>query len=218
MLDALIDKLGSGLVQLLGLVALGVVVVLTVWLRSKVMDVLGKHFVVSEIQNDQQITELLVEIRVGCEADRVSIYMFHNGERYTNGNSMLRLSGAYETLAAGISSQRPNSQNVLVSTVPEAVEFLVDDDVRDALYSGKTADLEPCFYRAALEAQGVRCVAKYPLCKGPDIIGFVCADFVQTDTPHQLSLDIIKQHAPKLEMYLNDTKKTSLWRRLFGGK
>jgi hypothetical protein len=182
------------------------------------METLGNHFVVSEIQSNKQITELLVEIRLECKADRVSVYLFHNGERYTNGSSILRISGSYETLAAGISSQRSNSQNVLVSTVPEAVDFLAEDNVTDTVFSIKTEDLEPCFYSAALEAQGVKCVAKFPLCKGNDVIGFICADFVQTDAPNKKSLDVLKKHSAKLELYLNDTKKISLWRKLLRGK
>jgi len=219
MLDALIDKIGNGLLQLLGLAALGAIALAAVWLKRKITDLLTKHMVVEEIQNGQKITELLVEIRLACKADRVSIYLFHNGEHYINGSSILRISGAYETVAAGIATQRGNTQNVLISTVPEAVAFLVKPRPKDAVAMTHTSELEPGFYRAALEAQGVRAVAKYPLYKASDIIGFICADFVQKDVQEDHGdLDIIKTHAPRLELYLHETKKVSLWRKLFGAR
>ena len=39
--------------------------------------------------------------------------------------------------------------------------------------------------------------------KDNDIIGFICADFVQSDGPGDKALEIIKTTAPQIELHLN---------------
>jgi hypothetical protein len=202
-MDYLVDKAQDSLVQLLVVVFSIAIVITCTILRSKLLRWLKRHFVVEALRDDHKIMELLVEIRVKTVADRVSIFLFHNGERYVNGNSILRLSGSYESLAAGISSHREYSQNILVSTVPQAVVFLCGDDPTQVVAYQRTQELESCFYKAVLESQGIQSVAKYPLRKGGDIIGFICADFVQSSGPTVGELRIIKEMAPQIELRLH---------------
>ena len=215
-MDALIDSIGFGIMQLLGFTLLAVITIVLIWAKRVVSRLVQSHFVVEEIQNDQKITELLVEVRLAAKADRVCIYLFHNGEHYISGSSILRISGAYETVAFGISMQRLSAQSILISTVPEAVSFLVNPDAQEAVAVANVEDLAPGFYRSALELQGVRATAKYPLYKSSDVVGFICADYVQQLPPSDADIDILKRHAPKLEMYLHHTKKASWWKRVLG--
>lgn len=213
----IIKQVYESLSQVMVLTIGSVVIVLAMILKKRITDWLKKHFVKETVINDARIKELLVEIRVTLDADRVSIFMFHNGERYVNGNSILRLSGAYESLKAGICSHRDSSQNMLVSTVSEAVSFLVNEPFEKVCFQ-KVADIDECYYQAVLISQGVQAIAKYPLKKDSDIIGFICADFVQNQGPGEQALEFIKATAPQIELHLNKGRRFKGWlARLLGG-
>lgn len=198
----ILDTAYANLLQLLVVTIGAVLIVSMMILRKGVIKWLKKHVVADTLRDDSRIKELMVEVRVTTSADRVSVFLFHNGEKYVNGQSILRLSGAYESLANGICSHRDTSQNMLVSTVSEAVSFLVTSPF-DKVFFQKVEDIDVCYYQAVLISQGVKSVAKYPLRKDNDIIGFICADFVQTDGPGEDKLEIIKTTAPQIELYLN---------------
>jgi hypothetical protein len=215
----IIEKAYSTLTNLLVFSVGAVLIVVMMVLKAKIGHWFKKHFVAEMVQRDADIKELLVEIRIKTKADRVSVSLFHNGERYVNGNSILRVSGAYESLEKGICSHRDSSQSILVSTVSEAVSFLVGKPY-EKVYFKKVADLEECYYQAVLISQGAKAVAKYPLRKGSDVIGFICADFVQTDGPPVKDLDLIKTLAPQIELHLNSRGQGGVKRllaKLLGG-
>ena len=213
MWDAIIQGIEKSALTVVALVAFGGLMILIGVLRSRIQKMLSKTLVLTEIRNSQKITEILVEIRVKCKGDRAAVYLFHNGERYTNGNSILRLSGAYETVGPGISSQLPNGQGILVSSVQEAVEFLADEQRSEKVYYKEVQHIPGCAYKATLEAQGVDAVAKFPLHDGEDVIGFVCVDFVQRK-PAVGELITIPKAAGRLEWYLKNSKKPGFWARI----
>lgn len=196
-----------------------VLIVVMMVLKAKVGNWFKRHFVAEMVKLDADIKEILVEIRIKTKADRVSVYLFHNGEHYVNGNSILRISGAYESLKNGICSHRDSSQSILVSTVSESVGFLVGSPL-EKVYFKKVSDLEGCYYQAVLVSQGVRALAKYPLLKGSDIIGFICVDYVQNEGPPIKDLDLIKEQAPQIELHLNSRGQGGLKRlmaKVLGG-
>lgn len=209
MWETLVAGMQKSAVAIAALVAFGGMMLLVSFVRNRVQQMLSKKFVLTEIRCSQKITEILVEIRVKCRADRVAIYLFHNGERYTNGNSILRLSAAYETVGNGISPQRDQAQNILISSVSESVAFLADEEARDKVFYREVADIPTCSYKAVLEAQGVKSVAKYPLHDGEDVIGFICLDFV-VNKPEVGELVCVSNAAGRLELYLKNNKKPSL--------
>ena len=217
MWDAIANEAQKSLVALLALAAVGGMMLLVAYLRAKVQAFVSKTLVLSEIRCSQKITDILAEIRIRCKADRVAVYLFHNGERYTNGNSILRLSGAYETVGPGISSQLPHGQGILVSSIQEAVEFLADEQRSDRVYYKEVENIPPCSYRSTLKSQGVEAVAKFPLHDCDDIIGFVCVDFVKRK-PVIGELTSIPPAASRLEVYLKNNKKPGFFSRLLRRK
>lgn len=215
MWDALTKGIESSVISVMALCAFGGLIILVTFLRKRVATYLEKHFIVDEIKHSQKIMDILVEMRVKTRADRVSICLFHNGERYTNGSSILKISAAYETVADGISSERAREQNVLVSTVPEAVAFLTHLDHMDKVHCDVMEQMPNCYYKSSLLNQGLHAVAKYPLRDGEDIIGFICVDFVKS-VPEMSRIPIIMREAPRLEMYLNRQEPRGFWRKIKG--
>jgi hypothetical protein len=66
-----------------------------------------------------------------------------------------------------------------------------------------------------LESKGVKAVARYPLFKADQVIGFINADYVQGYRPTPEVLAEIQKAAAAIEWNLNQTKNKSWWAVLF---
>lgn len=56
------------------------------------------------ILSDKSINDYLTELRVKCEASRVSLFQFHNGETFSTNEPIWKISTTHESCASGISS------------------------------------------------------------------------------------------------------------------
>ena len=73
----------------------------------------GSDCVVKRAINDiDEMTYLLDEIKDEIKADRVSIMSFHNGGEYYSGKSMQKISCSYEVVSPGISRSILDLQNI----------------------------------------------------------------------------------------------------------
>ena len=211
MLDVIKESIFGQLYHVFILVGSVPILLFLFWLKGRLLAWAKGVFVRSTLQGDQHVQELLVEIRVTADADRVAVYLFHNGEHYVSGNSILRVSAAYESLGNGIAGQLESAQSMLVSTIPQATYFLTVQNLGEYVFFRKVSDVETCFYKAVLSDQGVQAVAKYPIRKNGEIIGYICADFVKTDDPDQTKLAVLKKTAPQLELHINS--RSSVFRK-----
>lgn len=218
MLTHIPESVSSEIASLFGLAIFAGIGLLVIYLKRKLSAMMANGVLSKNIEANRQVYKLLVELRVRLQADRLAIFMFHNGDCYINGNSILKVSCAYEDLAAGISSERANSQGVLVSTVQEAFDFLVDKNSRKQIAVIMTRDLPPGYYKAVMNSQGVRMILKYPLLKGDKIIGMLCADYVQDDSlpvPIAALQESVIAAVPMIELQLNQAKTKTWLAKLF---
>jgi len=97
------------------------------YLQKKQQKKKKDHCIVTyTIQNNnvqKAIDFLLQEIK----ASRVHIYEFHNGDHFYSGGSQQKFSCTYESLAAGVSSESLNLQNLRISTFNNFVESSISD-------------------------------------------------------------------------------------------
>lgn len=205
----------DGLKDFAGFAAAGGIALVGVWAKRKLSVWLENRFLSRNLKADQQMRIRLIELRVKTAADRVAIYMFHNGDHYINGNSILRTSALYEAVGPGISSEMHTAQGVLLSTIPEALEFLCVKDPKAVVDYRAVEDLPICFYRAVLESKGVRALAKYPLHRDGQIVGFINADYVRSYQPSADELDAIKASVPLLELSLNPDRRKGILAEIF---
>jgi len=212
MSEWLSSQLGNGLLQLAGLLLLGAIAVTVVYLRGKLTRALFGEDIVEQVAVDTQLLELLAALREAMGADRAYVFLFHNGDRYTNGNDILRMSCAHESVNAGVSHEQKNAQGVLLSTVPEAIRFLVDRTRDDtSVFFTLSQDVPASYYRSVLESYGVSAVAKYPLYKANNIVGFVGADYNSVDVDMQ-KVQALADRAPQLELVVNREEKKAKWK------
>lgn len=87
-----------GLGQVLSGVLLGVI---AVWARSA-KNYLKKKTIKRSIRENLMIKQLLAEIRSYCDADRVQLYQFHNGDHYVSGGSIQKASMTHFVLNRGV--------------------------------------------------------------------------------------------------------------------
>lgn len=66
----------------------------------------------SSIMKNKIIQSCLRDCRQSIDADRALIFLYHNREIFANGNHLLKVSCAFESLNTGITSVSPNYLNI----------------------------------------------------------------------------------------------------------
>jgi len=77
-----------------------------------------------DIKLQQQVNDLLLELRVRAGASRAYIDQFHNGQWFSPRAPVWRMSMTHERCAPGVSSIVESQRNIPVSTVLDYVSFL----------------------------------------------------------------------------------------------
>lgn len=67
---------------------------------------------------DIEIIKRMEEVKESLNADRVQIYEYHNGGRWANGRSALKVDCSYEVVRAGVRPYQMLLQNIPLSCVP----------------------------------------------------------------------------------------------------
>jgi hypothetical protein len=202
--------------ELGGLLLVGILGFTLLWLKSRIFNIMKKPALQDQVEVDLSIRDVLAAARSKMDAHRSYVYMFHNGDYYNNGNSILKMSCTHESVAAGISKEGAQAQGILVSTVPEAVLSLVEaGNTPETITITHIHNLQPCYYRSAMEAQGVATVAKCALYKNNNIIGFVGVDFLHDEIDID-KLHFLKDYSPRLEFLVNQQAPKSFWDSLTG--
>ena len=212
------QQVGGWLLDLLALAAFGGLAYALMRLQRRLVGIIQKHINFdAPLERNERVLELLAELRNEVAADRAFVFQFHNGDRFLNGDVRLRMSCSCESVGNGISREQSNEQNILVDTVPDAVRFLTARDPRKEVRVQHTSDIAEGYYRAVLETQGIKMMAKYPIYKDTIIVGFFGVDIVRDGTV-TLDVDTIKTFGPRIEIAVNRSRlrgsllKVLLWR------
>jgi hypothetical protein len=102
---------------------------LTIWLKHK-LDASKKEdkcIINKTVKEDTEIISRLDEIKEEIDADRISIYSFHNGGEYYSGKSMQKLSCSYEVVKPGVSRTQLTAQNIPVSACLTTLQNLMEN-------------------------------------------------------------------------------------------
>lgn len=80
-----------------------------------------------QVNNNLLIYNLLNEILVKFNCDRVQIYDFHNSERYMNGFHALKMSCTYEVCKPNVKQCQDQLQNIPINCQPHFVSNLLEN-------------------------------------------------------------------------------------------
>jgi hypothetical protein len=194
-----VDDFWKEIGKILGLLSLGVVLLfaermrawLTEWWKSR-----GLNPIARAVKMCRAIHELLVELRVQLDADRVYVMQFHNGQVFTSNNPVYRMSCTQETVCTAVSRQQDKLQGIMVETAWRELEpmfgdqelagiELIHEDEADegklplrGTYYYRVASLPEGAFKSSMIARGVVVAAISPMLDPRrNIVGFVAADF-----------------------------------------
>ena len=121
MLETLIPTL-TALVGVLG--TLG-----TIWFKHKLKERNKEKEVCPVgkcVNEDVELLNKLNEILGDINADRVSIYSFHNGGEFYSGKPMQKMSMSYEVVSSGIARRQIQRQSIPVSACASTLQTLME--------------------------------------------------------------------------------------------
>lgn len=107
-------------------------------------------------------------------ADRVSVYEFHNGESFYSGSHQQKFSCTYEYFKAGVSSEALGQQGLRVSTFNQFVSQIINEKIFK--YSN-TQDLDDSLLKNWFEDKGVKSIVAIPIITlNKNIIGMISVE------------------------------------------
>lgn len=148
-------------------------------------------------EKNEKIQEKLTELRITLNADRTYLSMFHNGFKYVDGSEVLKKSRTNESVAEGITFEAEKYRNLMISHMNEEM-ILVE---KGPIYS-LASDLPDSKFKRMLVSSRIKAVARCPVKKNNDIIGFLGTDFMSLPiTPP--NLDELSKYAGIIEQILS---------------
>jgi len=188
----------TGLGQIVLILLFGGVLLVLEYLRQKATDwyrYRKLHPIARSVLANRKVHTLLVELRTRTDADRAYIYLFHNGQVFSNKNPLWRMSCTQETCRQGISHEIDHRQSVLASTVWDGLAPFFGDikDIGDGcqeinmhknkVYVFTVHDMTDSYWKRALVAHGVKYKIASPIIDHRnEIVGLVAIDFCTEET------------------------------------
>lgn len=172
---------------------------LTIWLKHK-LDARKKDdkcIINKTVKEDTEIISRLDEIKEEIDADRISIYSFHNGGEYYSGKSMQKLSCSYEVVKPGVSRTQLTAQNIPVSACLTTLHNLMENKEFHCVDVENNYPESACKFQ--LVENGVKSTYQYAIFNlERKAIGVLRADFVgemnelTSEEEHTLKYSAIK--------------------------
>lgn len=137
------DYVSKFITEAIVLTITGLICVITVLLRKKIIDSLIQfistkfkfkiykqvHLAKRDIERDIKLQDILADLRIRSAADRCYILQFHNGSVFSAKNQMWRLTCTHESLNNGIRPAIGSLQNILSSSISDIIYPLWLEDV-----------------------------------------------------------------------------------------
>jgi len=123
-----------------------------------------------EKNEDFQIYDRLMYLRIKSSADRVRLCQFHNGGKFLSGNPMKKFTCTHETTSKGVSNESDRLQNCLTSVFLDKVLAVKENNpkarkVSDLLMESRSKNL--------YKSNEVERFVLLPIYKSDLIIGFI---------------------------------------------
>jgi hypothetical protein len=142
------------------------------------------HPLARAVMANKAVHTLLVELRAKTGADRANVYLFHNGQVFSNLNPVWRLSCTQETCKPGVTHDIERLQNILSSTIWDCLEPLFQDmkekdKSKWSLPHVFVVDKIPeGFFKGFLTARGIKIKIVCPLLNNRrQVVGFVALNY-----------------------------------------
>ena len=155
------------------------------WYRERKL-----HPIARSVLANKRVHSLLVELRAKTHADRACVYLFHNGQTFSNKNPLWRLSCTQEYCREGISHEIDGLQNILASLFWEGIApfFAAKGELQDGIkqythgkykvFAMDVYKMEDSYFKRALVARGVKTNIITPLLDNTEeVVGYVSLNY-----------------------------------------
>jgi len=134
-----------------------------------------KNCIIEYTRQNENVEKALEYTLDELNADRVYIFEFHNGEHFYSGNHQQKFSATYESVAAGISSESLNLQNLRVSTFNHFIKDIIDYKMH--IFNSDYKNKKSLCYNW-FKQRGIHNSYAFPVkTLNKKIIGIICIDF-----------------------------------------
>jgi len=136
---------------------------------------------------DRRALQSLSQLLDSTEADRASIYMFHNGKTAVNSVPFMFYSQTHEVARRGVSRDIMDTQSIPISTISPWTYYLLDG----RCFVGDVSQIGDPVLESLWFSRGVDHIAMCPLAAAGGIpFGFVTAQWNEgSPRPHALTAD-----------------------------
>ena len=191
----------------------------------------GKYPARREAEQNKDIYNELVELRVLTEADRASVLRFHNGTEFLPSHPAWKLSCTNEVVRHGITYEAARLQGLLVSLIPNIVSPLLTGlssnpgikipECPECPFKTKCLkenkrvvviqvdEMENCFSQFHLEGQNIKTVVMCGIASGGNVYGAVILNFCDAKLKADRLTDVtqkICRATDKIQFYLQYKK------------
>lgn len=153
------------------------------------------HPIARSVLANKTVNSLLIELRATTEADRSAVFLFHNGQTFSNKNPLWRMSCTQECCRMGVSHEIGSMQNMLASLFWDGLAplFGQDSDLAPGIshfiafrgqraYKIEVHKMNDSYYKRSLLVRGVKVAYCTPISDAhKEIVGYVslnyCSDF-----------------------------------------
>ena len=137
-------------------------------------------------KSDDEISFILKEIQVITQASRVVYGLFHNGEYWGSGMSMLKLSVHLEQKTKGTSSIKNIVKDIPISLLRNEIDYMITSKDKFVFTDIKSPDiLEGC--KLHLENIGVEACYEFLICYKDETYGILAVQYTTNTFAKELS-------------------------------
>lgn len=191
---SILSLLGQIAIVLLG----GLCIVFLERLRQKAMDWYKQrklHPIAKSVQANKKVNNLLIELRAKLDADRASVFLFHNGQVFSNKNPLWRVSCTQECCKTGVSHEIASLQNILASLFWDGLDPLFEQGATSVhgiqsfklptgqfVYVMDVHSMNDSFFKRSMITRGVSKKLICPLSDGKkEIVGYVALNYCSSE-------------------------------------
>jgi hypothetical protein len=197
-MEELLNWLGQNIGTYIGLLLIGISLGVWTTVKKFLMSKTSDKFNLNTGNCHSKINELLTEMRLDLNCSRVSLFQFHNGGKYLDGSSIMKISMSHESCGLYATPSVDNVQNIIISRFPELYSLITNTEMK----LHYVEDLHPSLFKNILEARNDTCFYLIPIKDEDDInyYGFVLCNWTDNCLPENEQQAI----SSKIHEFAND--------------
>lgn len=147
------------------------------------------------VEADLKIQQTLTELRISTGSSRAKLFLFHNGGKFASNTPISKCSCTHESHGMAISPSISNSQNILLSSVPDGLEKALNPNLE--IY--KVSDLNEGTFKNYLLGLTVEAFSCDSLKFNGIIVGFVSIHWMKRDFENKDFKDVQNLYLHKIQ-------------------